>query len=170
MIHNLNTSSDSSDDSSNHSHENKSVLDKLSVSEDGDLLYDGKKIQSLADTPQSAYDIAVEHGFSGTEEEWIDSLKGDPGEDGEAPTTEDVVTALKSDTDFLGSLKGEKGDPGVAGKAPTIQEITTALKSDSDFMESLKGNEDSGNSIKITFSATEPTSVPAGEIVMVYEE
>lgn len=134
MIYNLDTSSDPSDGSNNHSHENQSVLDKLSVSEDGELLYDEKKIQSSTDTPLSAYDIAVDHGFSGTEEEWLKSLKCDPGETGEAPTAEEVANALKSDTDFTESLKGD------------------------------------GKSIKITFSATEPTSVPDSEIIMVYEE
>lgn len=113
MIYSLETSHDSSDNPSDHSHENKPVLDKLSVSEDGDLLYDGKKIQSSTDTPQSAYDIAVDHGFSGTEEEWLESLKGDPGENGEAPTAEEVVTALKSDSDFMESLKGD-GESGTA--------------------------------------------------------
>ena len=28
---------------------------------------------------KSAYEIAVENGFDGTEEEWLDSLKGEPG-------------------------------------------------------------------------------------------
>ena len=30
----------------------------------------------------SAYDVAVQHGFQGTEEEWLASLKGDKGEKG----------------------------------------------------------------------------------------
>lgn len=30
----------------------------------------------------SAYQIAVAHGFRGTEEEWLASLKGEPGKDG----------------------------------------------------------------------------------------
>ena len=33
----------------------------------------------------SAYDIAVENGFEGTEEEWLESLKGEPGADGYTP-------------------------------------------------------------------------------------
>ncbi|MEE0896309.1 MAG: hypothetical protein U0L88_01595 [Acutalibacteraceae bacterium] len=33
----------------------------------------------------SAYGIAVKHGFNGSEEEWIASLKGDRGEDGYTP-------------------------------------------------------------------------------------
>ncbi|MCD8295448.1 MAG: hypothetical protein LUE27_09450 [Clostridia bacterium] len=30
----------------------------------------------------SAYEIAVQHGFDGTEEEWLESLKGSDGKDG----------------------------------------------------------------------------------------
>lgn len=30
----------------------------------------------------SAYDVAVQHGFNGTEEEWLASLKGDKGDTG----------------------------------------------------------------------------------------
>ena len=49
------------------------------------------------DPGKSAYEIAVEHGYVGTEEEWLASLKGeqgDPGQQGE---------------------KGDKGDTGVSG-------------------------------------------------------
>lgn len=74
-----------------HTHENKTVIDKLSVSEDGDLLYDGKKIQSSNDTPLSAYEIAVDHGFEGTEEEWLASLKGDKGDKGDPGTSTDIT-------------------------------------------------------------------------------
>ena len=42
---------------------------------------------------KSAYDLAVENGFEGTEAEWLESLKGATG------------------------AKGEKGDPGEAGVA-----------------------------------------------------
>ena len=31
---------------------------------------------------KSAYEIAVENGFNGTESEWLESLKGQPGKDG----------------------------------------------------------------------------------------
>ena len=33
---------------------------------------------------KSAYDIAVENGFQGTEQEWLESLKGEKGESGES--------------------------------------------------------------------------------------
>lgn len=38
----------------------------------------GKKVESN-EYGKSAYEIAAENGFEGTEEEWLASLKGDPG-------------------------------------------------------------------------------------------
>lgn len=49
---------------------------------------------------KSAYDIAVDHGFEGSEEEWLESLKGKPGDpgkpgdDAEPQFTQDQVDAL----------------------------------------------------------------------------
>ena len=41
---------------------------------------------------KSAYIIAVEHGFSGTETEWLQSLKGADGKDGITPDMSDYAT------------------------------------------------------------------------------
>lgn len=38
------------------------------------------------DSGDSAYQIAVENGFVGTEEEWLESLKGEKGDTGDIPT------------------------------------------------------------------------------------
>ena len=46
---------------------------------------------------ESAYDVAVENGYTGTEGEWLDTLQGPPGEDGAA------------------GPQGETGPPGVPG-------------------------------------------------------
>lgn len=62
--------------------------------------------------PLSAYDIAVENGFVGSEQEWLESLKGEDGRDGEsgkdgqnaAITIEEIyASAVKAgyDKDFL---------------------------------------------------------------------
>ena len=53
---------------------------------------DGEQGETGADG-KSAYQIAVDNGFTGTEEEWLTSLKGEPG------------------------IPGEKGDPGANGKS-----------------------------------------------------
>ncbi|MCG8397248.1 hypothetical protein LWS67_11840 [Bacillus atrophaeus] len=58
-------------------------------------------------TGKSAYDIAVDNGFSGTEEEWLASLKGEKGSTGATGAIGD-----KGDTGATGS----KGATGAAGK------------------------------------------------------
>lgn len=75
-----------------------------------------------------AYKIAVRNGFEGTEEEWLESLKGEPGADGKDGYTPqkgiDYFDGEKGDPftyeDFteeqLALLKGEDGSPGIAGK------------------------------------------------------
>lgn len=49
----------------------------------------------------SAYQVAVQHGFEGTEDEWLISLKGEKGE-----------TGPKGDK----GVQGEKGEPGIQGE------------------------------------------------------
>lgn len=51
----------------------------------------------------SAYELALENGFEGTQEEWLASLKGDTGEQG--------LQGIQG----LPGEKGEKGDMGAAG-------------------------------------------------------
>ena len=43
----------------------------------------------------TAYDIAVKHGFNGTEEEWLLSLKGEDGKDAQSLTFEDLYETAK---------------------------------------------------------------------------
>lgn len=58
-------------------HSNREIIDKLTESEDGKLLFNGEEIQG--GSSKSAYEIACDHGFEGTEEEWIASLEGKDG-------------------------------------------------------------------------------------------
>ena len=58
---------------------------------------------------KSAYEIAVGNGFEGTEEEWLESLKGDKGDQGEPGAKGD-----KGDQGEPGA-KGDKGDQGEPG-------------------------------------------------------
>ena len=57
----------------------------------------------------SAYGIAVKHGFKGTEEEWLASLRGPQGETG-APFTYDMFTPEE-----LLALTGPQGPQGATG-------------------------------------------------------
>lgn len=68
---------------------------------------------------KSAYAIAVAHGFRGTEQEWLDSLKGLQGPQGEpgTPGTKGEPFRYEDFTpDQLESLKGPKGDKGEDGR------------------------------------------------------
>src|SRR5699024_6459036 len=71
--------------------------------------------------PKTAYDIAVDNGFTGTEEEWVKSIKGEPGEqgkpgepgkDGKSSYELAVEEGFQGELDeYLDSLHGEKGEP-----------------------------------------------------------
>lgn len=68
-----------------------------------------KKIASLHDGKdgvdgKSAYEIAVDNGYTGTEQAWLASLKGDKGDTGEPGAAGEK------------GEPGEKGDTGAAGK------------------------------------------------------
>lgn len=75
----------------------------------------------------TAYGIAVKHGYSGTEEEWLLSLKGEKGD------------------------KGDKGDPGPVGNAVWGQ-ITGTLSNQSDLYNALSGKQEAftiGENLKL---------------------
>lgn len=52
-----------------------------------------KEMLSSVSDGKSAYDIAVENGFEGTVLEWLESLKGDPGQDATNITLESLGAA-----------------------------------------------------------------------------
>lgn len=96
---------------------------------------------------KSAYEVAVEKGFSGTEEQWLASLKGDRGNDGKtpeissanavslkagaAPTAKIEKVADGSYALTFGVPAGSDGRPGKDGVTPTIKPGTvTKLASD----------------------------------------
>lgn len=58
------------------------------------------------DNGASAYEVALENGFKGTEKEWLESLQGAPGKDG--LIGKDGEPGPKGD-------KGDKGDTGAVG-------------------------------------------------------
>lgn len=94
----------------------------------------------------SAYGIAVKHGYTGTEEEWLATLvgpKGDPGPKGlqgekgeKGDTGATGATGAQGERGEQGpaGLQGEKGDPGEV----TEVELQTALaaKADASALES----------------------------------
>lgn len=73
---------------------------------------------------KSAYEVAVENGFSGTETEWLASLKGEPGaagasgkdgENGKTPYVGDNGNWFVGNDDTGKPSRGEKGEPGSPG-------------------------------------------------------
>lgn len=70
---------------------------------DVELNFSVLNIGSISESGKSAFDIAVENGFVGTEIEWLLSLKGDKGDKGEKGEKGDA------------GEKGEKGDTGLQG-------------------------------------------------------
>ncbi|GEO70549.1 pyocin knob domain-containing protein [Levilactobacillus acidifarinae] len=70
-------------------------------------------------TGDSAYQVAVAGGYTGTVEEWLASLKGDTGDKGATGDSAYQVAVsggyTGTEVDWLASLKGEKGDTGPTG-------------------------------------------------------
>ena len=91
---------------------------------------------------KSAYAIAVAHGFRGTEQEWLDSLKGLQGPQGEpgpkgAPFRYEDFTAEQ-----LEALKGPKGDKGEDGlSAFNIAQLNGFEGTYVEWLKSLKGKD-----------------------------
>lgn len=73
---------------------------------------------------KSAYEIAVEYGFKGTEEEWLASLQGQPGEDGLSAYEVAVEQGFEgTEEEWLDSLKasGDENDEWLPINALTEQ-------------------------------------------------
>ena len=111
--------------SGSHTHDNKSTLDKLTETSDGTLLFDGNQIEGggSGTAGKSAYEIAVDNGFVGTETEWLESLKGAEGTNGatftpyvsssgELSWTNDADKENPATVNIKG-VKGDRGDSGV---------------------------------------------------------
>jgi len=62
------------------------------------IVDDGLYVSKLAFTGKSAYEIALDNGFIGTEQDWLYSIKGEAGSTGDK------------------GEKGDKGDPGTDGR------------------------------------------------------
>lgn len=89
----------------------------------------------------SAYQVAVQHGFKGTEDEWLISLKGEKGETG--PQGLQGERGLQGIQGPIGP-KGEKGDQGERGpQGPQGQIGPQGPKGDTGSGLNIKGKLDS---------------------------
>lgn len=91
---------------------------------------------------KSAYAIAVAHGFRGTEQEWLDSLKGLQGPQGEPGPKGDPFTYADFTPEQLEALKGPKGDKGEDGlSAFNIAQLNGFEGTYVEWLKSLKGKD-----------------------------
>lgn len=99
---------------------------------------------------KSAYDIAVDNGFVGTEQEWLDSLK--QGKSAYEIAVENGFVG--SEVEWLESLKGSKGDAGDDGMQNTISKnVLSVVSIKSNFVT------------QTPFGTSSATSAGAGVIV-----
>ena len=91
---------------------------------------------------KSAYAIAVAHGFRGTEQEWLDSLKGLQGPQGEPGPKGNPFTYTDFTAEQLEALKGPKGDKGEDGlSAFNIAQLNGFQGTYVEWLKSLKGKD-----------------------------
>ena len=105
---------------------------------------------------KSAYEVAVDTGYVGSESEWVESLQGEPGRpgpQGNPGIPGESAYEIAVDAGFIGdeaawlkSLKGEPGSqgapggPGIPGKSAYEVAVDTGyVGSESEWVESLQG-------------------------------
>lgn len=96
------------------------LLNQLgSVGEKGDKGDDGAQgIQG--EQGKSAFEIAVSDGFTGTQEEWLGSLKGDKGDKGD-----EGAQGLQGEQGLQGiqGIQGIQGEQGEKGDSTTVLNV-----------------------------------------------
>ena len=105
-----------------------------------------QKISEKGKDGKSAYEIAVEHGFVGTETEWLESLKGVDGKDGvngkdgcDGRNGADGLPG-KDGKDGADGLPGRDGINGTDGKSAYIIAVEHGFTgTENEWLQSLKG-------------------------------
>ena len=105
-----------------------------------------EKISEKGKDGKSAFEIAVEHGFVGTEVEWLESLKGVDGKDGvngkDGCDGRNGVDGLpgKDGKDSADGLPGRDGIDGTDGKSAYIIAVEHGFTgTENEWLQSLKG-------------------------------
>lgn len=102
-----------------------------------------QKISEKGNDGKSAYEIAVEHGFVGTETEWLESLKGVDGKDGvngkDGCDGRNGVDGLPG-KDGKDGADGLPGRDGIDGKSAYIIAVEHGFSgTETEWLQSLKG-------------------------------
>lgn len=93
------------------------------------------QIQFLKDvTPNDAYRIAIEHGFVGTVDDWLESMRGYPGKDNYEIAVECGYKGTREE--WLESIRGERGY-----SAYEIAIRNGFKGTEEEWLESLKGRD-----------------------------
>ena len=105
-----------------------------------------QKISEKGKDGKSVYEIAVEHGFTGTENEWLQSLKGADGKDGvngkDGCDGRNGVDGLPGKDGKSGAdgLPGRDGIDGTDGKSAYIIAVEHGFTgTENEWLQSLKG-------------------------------
>ena len=105
-----------------------------------------QKISEKGKDGKSSYEIAVEHGFVGTETEWLESLKGVDGKDGvngkDGCDGRNGVDGLpgKDGKNGADGLPGRDGIDGIDGKSAYIIAVEHGFSgTENEWLQSLKG-------------------------------
>lgn len=146
-------------DSSIHSHENKNVLDKISESETGTLMFGGKEFIDGNTIDLSNY---VQKTDDISDMESTAKYSRGTGSQIEAPYN------IIVDTDGYPTFPPDFYQAQKIRKKFAV--ININFNSLVDKIKSNFSQHTHGSMKTITYSTTEPTSVSDGEIVMVYEE
>jgi hypothetical protein len=110
----------------------------------------------------SAYEVALKNGFEGTEQEWLDSLVGPPGQHGIGESAYEV--ALKNgfegtEQEWLDSLVGPPGQHGTGDSAYEVALKNGFEGTEQEWLDSLVGPEGpTGATFRITMVLTEDVS------------
>ena len=111
---------------------------------DGEWLTDdeGSKILAQGMAGKSAYELAVENGYRGTEEEWLASLKGNTGNDGKSAYELAVEKGYQgTEEEWLASLNGSNGNDGDDGKSAYELAVENGYQgTEEEWLASLKGS------------------------------
>ena len=99
-----------------------------------------EKISEKGKDGKSAYEIAIEHGFVGTEADWLESLKGVDGKDGcDGRNGVDGLPG-KDGKDGADGLPGRDGINGSDGKSAYIIAVEHGFTgTENEWLQSLKG-------------------------------
>ena len=96
----------------------------------------------------TAYELAVENGYDGTETEWLAFLKGEPGDSGRSAYEAAVDGGFTgTEAEWLASLKGEPGDTGRSAYEAAVN--SGFLGTEEEWLASLKGEPGNDAAIKI---------------------